>query len=410
MPILPVLATQFQSLFPATNHGQERWRWFMLTLQAILVPITASRTSNLRRTIATLFGVEIALSRYYTFMASVKLAWGPVWTILWRAIPAPLTDGRLLLVVDDSINPKTGRKVFACQDTFDHAAKTNQSQFPWAQTIVTVGLLKIIHGRWCCLPLAFAFYFRYQTLHTRCIRVRGQAQVFQTKFAQVVALIVRLGAVFTAVPVLVVCDSWFGNNGLLKPLRAQFGTRAHILSRLRSNAALYEVPTPTPGRAGRPRKYGVRAGTAAQLATTLRAEAQSYTLHLYGRMREVVAVERLVILKTLRCPVRVVWVFRRTQWVALVTTDLTLSLAQIVEYYGARWKIEIYQSWCLRKAIIQRWRRCRRWRRAPAATSGGGRRDGLAGAPIRRRRPAPATGGDRPARPGGPAANLCATS
>ena len=57
-------------------------------------------------------------------------------------------------------------------------------------------------------------------------------------------------------------------------------------------------------------------------------------------MREVLAVDRLVMLKTLRCPVRVVWVFRKTQWLALVTTDLTLTLAQIVEYYGARWKIE----------------------------------------------------------------------
>ena len=51
-------------------------------------------------------------------------------------------------------------------------------------------------------------------------------------------------------------------------------------------------------------------------------------------------VERLVTLKTLGCPARVVWVFRKTQWVALMTTDLTLSVAQIVEYYGARWKIE----------------------------------------------------------------------
>jgi hypothetical protein len=57
-------------------------------------------------------------------------------------------------------------------------------------------------------------------------------------------------------------------------------------------------------------------------------------------MREVIAAERLVMLKTLRCPVRVVWVFRKTQWVALVTTDPTLSVAQLVEYYGARWKIE----------------------------------------------------------------------
>ena len=252
MPILPALATQFQSLFPATDHGEERWRWFMLTLQAILVPITASRTSNLLRAIAALFGVEIAQSRYYTFMASVKLHWERVWEVLWRAIPNPLTEGRLLLALDDSVNPKTGRKVFGCQTTFDHAAKTNQSQYPWAQTIVTVGLLKTIHGRWCCLPLAFAFYLRHQTLSAKCVRVRGRAVVFQTKFAQAVRLIGRLGAVLPAAPVLVVADSWFGNRGLFQPLRAALGPRAHLLSRLRVNSVLYDIPVATPGRAGGP--------------------------------------------------------------------------------------------------------------------------------------------------------------
>jgi len=340
MPILPALATQFQCLFPATDNGQERWRWFVLTLQAILVPITASRTSNLLRAIATLFGVDIAQSRYYTFMASVKLRWESVWTVLWQAIPDPLTDGRLLVALDDSINPKTGRKVFGCQHTFDHAAKTNQSQYPWAQTIVTLGLLKVIHGRWTCLPLAFAFYLRLQTLRTACIRVRGEAVVFQSKFAQAVRLIAALARVFGQVPILVVADSWFGNQGLLKPLRAALGPRAHLLSRLRVNAVLYERPTPTPGTSGRPRKYGARSGNTAQLATALRADARAYTLNLYGGVREIMAVDRLVMLKTLRCQVRVVWVFRKAQWIALVTTDLTLTLAQIVEYYGARWKIE----------------------------------------------------------------------
>jgi hypothetical protein len=340
MPILPALATQLQCLFPATDKGQERWRWFMLTLQAILVPITASRTSNLLRAIATLFGVQIGQSPYYAFMACMKLRWKEVWEVLWRAIPDPLTDGRLMIGLDDSVNAKTGRKVFACQRTFDHAAKTNQSQYPWAQTIVTVGLLKKIHGRWSCLPLAFAFYFRLQTLGARCIRVRGEAVAFQTKFAQAVRLIGDLAKVFAKAPVLVVADSWFGNNGLLKPLRAALGPRAHLLSRLRVNAALYAPPTSTPGALGRPRKYGARLGNAAQLAATLRTEARAYTLNLYGGVREVMAVDRLVILKTLRCQVRVVWVFRKTQWIALVTTDLTLTVAQIVEYYGARWKIE----------------------------------------------------------------------
>jgi len=45
-------------------------------------------------------------------------------------------------------------------------------------------------------------------------------------------------------------------------------------------------------------------------------------------------------LKTLKCPVRVVWVYRKTQWVALFTTDLRLSVEQIISLYGARWKIE----------------------------------------------------------------------
>ena len=45
-------------------------------------------------------------------------------------------------------------------------------------------------------------------------------------------------------------------------------------------------------------------------------------------------------LKSLKCRVRVVWIFRRTQWVALFSTDPTLSVEEIIKYYGARWKIE----------------------------------------------------------------------
>jgi hypothetical protein len=101
MPIIRTLGQAFQTLFPETRKGRERCRWFMLTLQAIIVPITASRTSNLLRAIETLFGVSIAEWRYYTFMGSVKLPWERLWALLWSLIPNTLTDGRLLLSVDD---------------------------------------------------------------------------------------------------------------------------------------------------------------------------------------------------------------------------------------------------------------------------------------------------------------------
>ena len=116
MAILPALARDFQFLFPLTENGQERFHWFLLTLKAILVPITVSRTSNLLRAIETLFGVRIEQWRYYTFMASVKLPWDGVWEVLWRSIPSPLVAGRLVLALDDSINPKTGKKIFATRE------------------------------------------------------------------------------------------------------------------------------------------------------------------------------------------------------------------------------------------------------------------------------------------------------
>jgi hypothetical protein len=59
MSILRTLTQDFQALFAATEKGQERLHWLLLTLQAIIVPITASRTSNLLRAIETLFGVAI---------------------------------------------------------------------------------------------------------------------------------------------------------------------------------------------------------------------------------------------------------------------------------------------------------------------------------------------------------------
>jgi len=44
-------------------------------------------------------------------------------------------------------------------------------------------------------------------------------------------------------------------------------------------------------------------------------------------------------LKTFKCPV-LVWVYRKTQWVALFSIDLTLSVKEIIEYYAVRWKIK----------------------------------------------------------------------
>ena len=305
------------------------------------MPFTPSRTSNLLRSLRTLFGLSVDESCYYTFMASQKLPWDQLWAALWRLIPDPLTEGRLVVALDDSINPKTGKKIFACQHHFNHAAKPNQCRYPWSQNIVSIGLLKSIKGRWCCLPLAFEFYFMKKHLLAKPA-LKGKKPVeFRTKFEQATKMLARLARVFCDVPILVVTDSWFGNNGLLKPLRQILGKRVQVLTRLRVNNTLYALPpAAAERRGGRPRKYGDKLGSASDLAAVYQDRAKSYVVSLYGKCREVFAHDQVLVLKTLRCPVRVVWVYRGTQWIALVTTDLALTVEQIIELYGARWKIE----------------------------------------------------------------------
>jgi len=343
MFILRDLLPPLQAHFSETDLGRERASLFVYTLLSVIVPFTSSMTSNLWRCLETLFGIEIKKKRFYTFMASSSLPWKNLWQTVWGLIASPETDGRVLVALDDFINPKVGRNIFACETIFDHAAKANQSKYPWAQNIVSVGLLKLVKGRWACLFLDFRFYLPKKTIQAKkeTAIIRGEVVSFQTKLAQAGQMLIEIGDYYSTYPLLAVMDSWFGNKSLWKPVRQVLGERFQLLSRLRCNNVLYDQPNETkPGQRGRRRKYGQRLGSVTEMAGRVQKWAKNYSVNLYGKQREVWAYDRIIMLKTLKCPVRVVWVFRKTRWVALFTTDLDLSVTQIVEYYGARWKIE----------------------------------------------------------------------
>lgn len=342
MLILHSLLSELKDEFAPSRKGEERGTWFIYTLLAIILPFTSSRTSNLLRTMATLFGFsDIGWKRYYRFMASPKIPWNRLWPRLWSMIPEPETNGRLIVALDDYINPKVGKKIFGCATIFDHAAKQNQTNYPWAQNIVSIGLLKMIKGRWACLPLSRRFSFLKKDIEKNKPTYKSQPIAFQTKHRQAVDMLSDVAGHFPKSNILVVSDSWFGNNGLWNPLHKELGERAPMLSRLRCNSNLFSLPdTPADKGAGRPRKYGCKLGTASSLACLHREQARELSINLYGRERTVTAYAQVVMVKTLKRPIRVVWVYRRSQWVALFTTDLTLTVAEIIIYYGARWKVE----------------------------------------------------------------------
>ncbi|MCK5783500.1 MAG: transposase [Desulfobacterales bacterium] len=337
MLILHDLLKKLKNEFSNSRQGKEWGTWFIYTLLAIIIPFTSSKTSNLLRCLKTVFGfADIRKKRFYTFMASPKIPWQRLWLCLWKLIPDPLTDGRLFLALDDCINPKTGKKIFGCDTFFDHAAKQNQSKYPWAQNIVVLGLLKKVKGRWACLPLIHRFYHLKKNIEHRKPEIK-----FETKLEQAVHMIIEIADAFPRERILVATDSWFGNNSLYRPLRQKLGQKFHLLSRLRSNNTIFDMPDRHVQKGpGRPRKYGSKLGDATSLAVKYRLIAKEYDVNLYSRTRTVLAFDRIVMLKTLKTEVKVVWVYRKTRWVALFSTDLTLSVQEMIEYYGARWKIE----------------------------------------------------------------------
>ncbi|MEU5942708.1 transposase, partial [Micromonospora sp. NPDC047548] len=136
----------------------------------------------------------------------------------------------------------------------------------------------------------------------------------------------------------VVADAAYHGKGL-RDLPAQISWT----TRLPRNAVVYHrAPAPT-GKRGRPRLKGDRIGTPAQAAAT--ATWQTVAVARYGRVDTV----RIAVLDCLWYrvfgPQRVRMVLVRDRekgpMLALITTDLSVTGADLVARYAARWAIEV---------------------------------------------------------------------
>jgi hypothetical protein len=218
----------------------------------------ANKEAKQARALQTLFGLDLQSQRFYTFMASSTLPWKGLWQAMWGMIPSPATEERIIVALDDSINPKSGRKIFGCANFHDHASNGNKSSYPWSQCIVAIGLLKKVKSRWACLPLDFRFYMMRKDIEAKSATFKRQGKVlpFESKMAQAATMIADVQNYFQQ-SVLVVTDSWFGNNGLWSMINRGGEGFCHLLSRMRTNITLYDFPPAFTGKrtAGRPRKY-----------------------------------------------------------------------------------------------------------------------------------------------------------
>jgi hypothetical protein len=157
-------------------------------------------------------------------------------------------------------------------------------------------------------------------------------------------------------PLRVVADAYFSKAAFLNPLIAQGIT---VISRLRKDAVGWEDPAPVVGKRprGRPRKKG-RTWKLAQLLDS--EPAMTLTVTIYGKVEPVGVVWRDVWRRDIPAKVRVVAIATTGEPLLLVSTDMPLPPAVMIQLYAARFPLELtlrdlkqygglgdYQCWTL---------------------------------------------------------------
>jgi hypothetical protein len=115
-------------------------------------------------------------------------------------------------------------------------------------------------------------------------------------------------------------------------------------TRLRANAALYDLPPARTGKKGRPRKKGDKLASLETIARN--AAFTQVTVTRYGKT-ETIAVAAFTCLwyhVTGTAPVTVILIRdnkKRGYDLALITTEKNPDIARVIERYAARWAIEV---------------------------------------------------------------------
>ena len=185
-------------------------------------------------------------------------------------------------------------------------------------------------GRYLCFPLLMQLISGQLNPSLIMVDPAGVATL-ATIWDSVHPLIYQLHQHLNGAALRVVVDAYFAKAPFVNPLVEQ---GIQVVSKLRHDAVGWDDPSPQQrSDARRGKKWKL-----AHLVTHFPPEAIS--VHLYGQIVTVRAVCRTLWLRDFNQKVKVVVVEGLKRPVILFSTDLSLSMAQIIEIYGARCPVE----------------------------------------------------------------------
>lgn len=240
---------------------------------------------------------------------------------------------------DDTVYRKTGRKTYGTGVFRDPVLSSrNQVVYCKGHNWVTFGLIvapEFMQGKNLCLPLDEALYLKQQDV--------GRSGEFRSHSELMVEMLSKFAERFPDRLIYHSVDGAYANEVVI----GQRPKNVHIISRLRQDAALYEIPVrPLVKRQGRPCRRGKKLPRLTDLALEERIPWRETEVFIYGEKRPVLVKE----IKALwyhvekERPIKAVIVRdthdeKKTDY--FFNTDGGASAELTIEGFAGRWSIEV---------------------------------------------------------------------
>lgn len=302
--------------------------------EAILAGILLGRPKKTVTAAVKLAGLEKKFSNVNRFISQYRWDAGALGIAVFRLVlkTLNLTTGSITLALDSTYLAKFGAKIFGCAWHYNYAQKRNVSKYIWGHDWLVMGLLYFssFFDKWLCFP------FLAQLCVPEKYVPKDQTYHSSIELASEMILYVKE---HIKQKLILVADGFFAKKRLM---RTCIENDITLISRLQSNAALYLLPKQdNPKKRGRPRKYGQRLAPLKQLAKRKNG-FENMEIKLYGKKRKL-RVKRIDALwKPAGQLIQVLIVFYEKQKkpAFFFSTDMDISVADILKRVAARWSLE----------------------------------------------------------------------
>ena len=266
---------------------------------------------------------------YHRFLRVGAWSLAPLWRVVAEGLVTCLAgdNSELMLDLDDTLFHKTGRKVLGA-GIFRDAVRSSKNSVVYALGLNLVVLTLRLRPPWGGEPLALP-------INLRLYRKAGPSHLDLAE-----AMIQEVA-------------SWFPErrwtlctDGAFASLAGRSLPHTHVISRMRRDAALYELPLrPRKRRRGRPRKKGKRLPCPEQMARRYSKGWKRRVIDIRGRAKQRLLYARPVLWYNLCSDRQVLLVIVRDPTHKqpddfLFTTNLDAGPPDVASHYQGRWSIE----------------------------------------------------------------------